>query len=195
MNSTRNDIIALAEGLIRTRGYNAFSYKDIAGTLGIKNAAVHYHFPSKSDLGRAVIEQIATVFHRQKKVWEPLSPTEKLDAFIGVYEQSQQQEYVCFMGALSAAYATLPSEMQQALSVTSMEIRNWVCSFLEEGKNRGTFHYTCSAREMTDLIISSLMSSLLLSRVGKCDVLESVKQAIYNLLVIQKENNNQNKQQ
>ena len=48
MSITREKILELGENLIRTKGYNAFSYQDISSKLGIKNAAVHYYFPTKS---------------------------------------------------------------------------------------------------------------------------------------------------
>jgi len=41
MGETREHIIDLADSLIRKRGFNAFSYSDIATILDIRNAAVH----------------------------------------------------------------------------------------------------------------------------------------------------------
>jgi len=54
-NSAAEEILDLAETLIQTRGYSAFSYQDIADSLGIRKASIHYHFPSKTDLGIAVV--------------------------------------------------------------------------------------------------------------------------------------------
>ena len=45
---TKDKIRNLAEELIRTKGYNAFSYADLSAPLQIKNAAIHYHFPSNA---------------------------------------------------------------------------------------------------------------------------------------------------
>ena len=53
--STRESIIETAHRLLLQRGMNGFSYRDIAEPLGVKNAAVHYHFPSKMDLVEALI--------------------------------------------------------------------------------------------------------------------------------------------
>ena len=55
MLPTRKKIVVIADQLIRNKGYNAFSYADIASKLNIKNAAIHYHFQSKAVLGKAVI--------------------------------------------------------------------------------------------------------------------------------------------
>ena len=56
-SETAEQILDLAETLIQTRGYSAFSYQDIADALGIRKASIHYHFPSKADLGVAVINR------------------------------------------------------------------------------------------------------------------------------------------
>jgi TetR/AcrR family transcriptional repressor of nem operon len=52
----------LAERLIQTRDYSAFSYQDIADRLGIRKASIHEHFPSKTDLGIAVVERYVARF-------------------------------------------------------------------------------------------------------------------------------------
>ena len=54
---TRSEIINIADALIRAKGYNAFSFTDIGKQLNIKNASIHYHFPTKTDLGVAIIAQ------------------------------------------------------------------------------------------------------------------------------------------
>ena len=61
-SETAQQILDLAETLIQTRGYSAFSYQDIADRLGIRKASIHYHFPSKTDLGIAVVDRYAARF-------------------------------------------------------------------------------------------------------------------------------------
>src|SRR5947209_18275602 len=56
-SETAEQILDLAETLIQTRGYSAFSYQDIAASLGIRKASIHYHFPSKTDLGGGVVDR------------------------------------------------------------------------------------------------------------------------------------------
>jgi TetR/AcrR family transcriptional repressor of nem operon len=50
-----DQILDVAEHLAQVRGFNGFSYADIAAELGITKAAVHYHFANKSELGRALV--------------------------------------------------------------------------------------------------------------------------------------------
>ena len=50
-------ILNVAETLIQTKGYNAFSYKDISELVGVKTSSIHYYFPAKEDLGKEVVKQ------------------------------------------------------------------------------------------------------------------------------------------
>ncbi|NMG21085.1 TetR/AcrR family transcriptional regulator [Brasilonema bromeliae] len=57
-HSGRSRILAQAEQLFRTRGYNAVTMRDIAGEVGIRQASLYYHFPSKEQLFVAVTERM-----------------------------------------------------------------------------------------------------------------------------------------
>src|SRR4030095_6595217 len=59
---TSGQILDVAERLAQTRGFNGFSYADIATELGITKASLHYHYPTKADLGRALIDRYSTTF-------------------------------------------------------------------------------------------------------------------------------------
>jgi len=50
-------ILDIAESLTQTKGYNAFSYKDISALVGVKTSSIHYYFPTKADLGKAVVKK------------------------------------------------------------------------------------------------------------------------------------------
>ena len=55
---TADQILDVAEHLVQIRGFNAFSYADVGAELGLTNAALHYHFSTKADLGEALIRAI-----------------------------------------------------------------------------------------------------------------------------------------
>ena len=50
---TPQRILDVAERLVQTRGFNGFSYADIADALKVTKASLHYHFRGKADLGAA----------------------------------------------------------------------------------------------------------------------------------------------
>lgn len=82
--NTKERILDIAENLIMSRGYNGFSYKNISLELNVKNAAIHYHFPAKKDLGLAVIRRAQSRF----KKWDvmlsnqDISPVDMLQLYI-----------------------------------------------------------------------------------------------------------------
>src|ERR1700687_3848448 len=59
---TAERILDVAERLVQSRGFNAFSYADVAAELGITKAALHYHFAGKAELGEALITRYAARF-------------------------------------------------------------------------------------------------------------------------------------
>jgi len=47
---TATRMLDSAEELVQRRGFNGFSYADVAGDLGVTKASLHYHFRSKAEL-------------------------------------------------------------------------------------------------------------------------------------------------
>src|ERR1700689_3384240 len=110
-------ILDVAEQLAQTRGYNGFSYADIAVELGVTKASLHYHFPSKAELGRALIERYGHSFGAALEAIDERTrePREKLRQYVGLYESVLSNERMCLCGMLAAEYSTLPTPMQEEL--------------------------------------------------------------------------------
>lgn len=69
---TSQRILDTAERLVQTRGFNGFSYADIATTLGVTKASLHYHFPAKAELGQRLIERYKKTFSLPSR--RPIGP-------------------------------------------------------------------------------------------------------------------------
>jgi AcrR family transcriptional regulator len=186
MLPTRKKIVVIADQLIRNKGYNAFSYADIASKLNIKNAAIHYHFQSKAVLGKAVIAASREKFIENTTLWSRYSSYDQVAAFIDMYSNNSKNNCICFMGALGSSFNTLPSEMQQELTDAHDEITVWLINTLKAGKINLEIDFAMTAEEMSDLITSGMLASLILDRVSKNAVLENVKKTL--LTGIEKKN-------
>ena len=86
-NRTSERILDVAERLVQTRGFNNFSYADIAKELGITTASLHYHFRGKAELGQALITRYRDRFGEalgriDREVPEPRA---KLEAYADLY--------------------------------------------------------------------------------------------------------------
>ena len=97
MNSTKHQIILLADELFRTKGYNAFSYSDISKPLGIKNAAIHYHFPNKRDLANEIVRFHIENFERFKDKIQHKEALSRLNSFSTYASIHQWEEFVWWL--------------------------------------------------------------------------------------------------
>lgn len=179
---TRKLILDTAEELLLTRSFSAFSYSNIATTLGVKNAAVHYHFPSKTDLGVAIIQRYRRRFKRWTEQQEMLSadPWQKMewyfDLTVRYYSQNQR---ICPTGVLSAEFLVLPPEMQHETRLFVDDLIGWCTRILQEGQQQGYFNFAGVAREKAVNIMAALQGGLQLTRVlASAELLENIARQI-----------------
>ncbi|TDX01324.1 TetR/AcrR family transcriptional regulator [Dinghuibacter silviterrae] len=162
---TREKILDLADEFIRLRGYNAFSYKDISDVLGVKPAAIHYHFPTKEALGAATLAREITDFRTHSTGWEALPYEEQLRNLVALFAGYRERGLICIVGSMCPDFDTLPPAVQEQLKMLSVEILDWVTTVLEEGRCQKALRFDGAAADRALLLISMLMSALLLSRV------------------------------
>jgi AcrR family transcriptional regulator len=72
---TRAEILDVAAELFGERGYDATSLREIAERLGISKAALYYHFSSKQEILRALVEPMGDIL---REIVERLETTQNL---------------------------------------------------------------------------------------------------------------------
>lgn len=165
--TTRRKILDLAESLLQRRGYNAFSYHHLSQELGIKNAAIHYHFPTKEALGLQIIKRTRDRFSKWTNNPEHriLATKEQLDWFVKSYQYNlNSNNRVCLIGTLATDYYTLPTSMQSAINKLSYEVQLWAARLLDGGRQTGELHFEGRSQDKAICIVSSLAGSLQLAR-------------------------------
>jgi AcrR family transcriptional regulator len=180
---TREQIIELADNLIREKGYNAFSFYDISRSVGIKTASIHYHFRSKSDLGMAVIEHQLQQLHLVIRKFESKTPIERLEKFFSIYASIKNENKVCLVGSLATDFNTLDKKLQARLKIFSDAMLEWVISFLEEGRNENVFQFKGSARTKAIMIIGNMLAIVQLSRLTFDKDFKAIKDTIKQELI------------
>ena len=165
--NTKRAIMDLAESLIQEQGYNGFSYAHIAKELDVKNAAIHYHFPSKEALVSAVIQRYRDRF----QLWinnarvKGLSPQEKLDWFFGIYTGTRADHgKVCLAGSLETEFNTLPDSLREQTQALTRELLTWLQATLQEGRDTNVFHFVGEPADKAAMILSSLQGGLQIAR-------------------------------
>lgn len=116
MSNKAEQILDAAEQLARTHGYNAFSFRDLAEAVGIKSASVHYHFPTKADLGAAVARRYTDRFLSmlEEANTKEASKNSLLDVYANAFRQSLIEDgRMCLCGMFAAELDTLPRQVAE----------------------------------------------------------------------------------
>src|SRR5213076_801788 len=100
---TSEQILDVAERLVQTRGFNAFSYADVAGELGVTKASLHYHYPSKAELGTALMARYTARFGAALATIDAGGgePSAKLRAYVELYLEVLRGRRMCLCGMLA----------------------------------------------------------------------------------------------
>jgi TetR/AcrR family transcriptional regulator, transcriptional repressor for nem operon len=163
---TAERILDIAEGLVQTRGFNNFSYADIATELGITKASLHYHFPGKAELGYALITRYGEQFSEALSQIDRDVPDAraKLEAYAGLYADVLRGKRMCMCGILAAEFQTLPKPMRSEVIRFFDENEKWLAGILAQGKADRTLSYSGAVEDIAQSILSTLEGAMLVAR-------------------------------
>lgn len=163
-------LLDVAETLIQTKGYNAFSYKDISNLVGIKTSSIHYYFPTKADLGKTIINRhINSLCAELEQMSQDknLSYQKKLQRFIDyvVSNTYLANKKMCLGGMLASDVLTLPKMIQKEVQIFFNRLEDGLEELLIESLK--TNELKLAKKEIRNevlLILSLIEGALLLAR-------------------------------
>jgi TetR/AcrR family transcriptional repressor of nem operon len=167
-SNTADLILDQAETLIQTRGYSAFSYHDIAVALGVTKASIHYHFPSKSDLGVAVIDRYA---ERMRAALAALlvdpetSSLQLLDIYATPYLAfAETPDRICLSAALAGEIMALPPEVRHHVQRFFLDHQAWLEEIFDRGTARGELALRDTSSATARMAFGALQGALMVKR-------------------------------
>jgi TetR/AcrR family transcriptional regulator, transcriptional repressor for nem operon len=163
---TATQILDVAERLVQIRGFNGFSYADVAAELKITKAALHYHFAGKAELGEALVTRYAARFTEALAGLEARlgDARARLEAYADLYLDVLRDQRMCLCGMMAAEYETLPTSMQDAVLRFFDDNEGWLARVLDQGRKDETLMFTGPPRETARMIVSSLEGAMLVAR-------------------------------
>jgi TetR/AcrR family transcriptional regulator, transcriptional repressor for nem operon len=164
---TRAKILASADHLLRSRGFNGFSYQDISRPLGIRNAAVHYHFATKADLAVAVIDHYRQLLRGRTAAFMAGhgDPVQQLEGFIAFSTaECCEDSTLCPVGVLATDFHTLPESIREAGQQLLDELLAWMTRVCAAGREQGKFRYDGDPAAKAQQIVASLQGARQLAR-------------------------------
>jgi TetR/AcrR family transcriptional repressor of nem operon len=159
-------ILDAAERMLQVRGYNGFSYGDVAGELGITRAAMHYHFKGKAELGQALIERYATRFADALDALDETAPdaAAKLRGYADLYLDVLTRDRMCLCGMLAAEYRTLPEPLQVSVSAFFDTNTGWLRGVMQQGSTEGSLRLLGSPDDVAAMVLGGLEGAMLITR-------------------------------
>ena len=163
---TAERILDIAERLVQTRGFNAFSYADVSKALGIRKASLHHHFATKGELGAALLSRYRSGFQDALERIENgrARAIPRLQAYVALYGKVLRRNRMCMCGMLASDLATLPRPMREGVARFFVENEAWLARVLEQGRKRGELGFEGGAASLAGFFVSSLEGGMLLAR-------------------------------
>ena len=166
---TKTAIMDAAQALIQRGGANAMSYQDVSDAIGIRKASIHHHFPTKDRLIGAIIQRYAVYFLGLVDgiVESKLDPVDKLRKYIGLFEATLsdgKQDKACLCGMLGAELSTLGSPSATGVRRFYRDNEARLVHVLEEGREKGQFHFKGEAKLVAAMIFALLEGGVLIAR-------------------------------
>lgn len=113
--NTKQTIMQAARRVVQARGYNALSFRELAKEVGIKSASIHYHFPTKGDLGAALARRYtedATAYLDQLLAVSQ-DPGLLMKSYTAAFRLALENDNrMCLCGIMAAEHHDLPAEVR-----------------------------------------------------------------------------------
>lgn len=164
---TREQLLAAATELVETLGYNAFSYRDLAERVGIRTASIHYHFPTKSDLGRELVAQHrrdnADFLQRVDRAGG--SSLERLRRYCEAFRKSYGNgPGICLGGMMATDSESLPPVVLAEVRSCYQDHETWLRSVLAAGREQGELQFHGSPTTVARVIFDALEGAMMATR-------------------------------
>lgn len=165
--STRTDLLTCAENVARRRGYDGFSYADLANEVGIRKASIHYHFPAKADLAVALIQRYASTFSDALAVVDETSDmaSDRLAAYVQIYRRALSGgTKICLCVAFSISRDSLTEDALTELDAFHSNSINWLRKTFEQARNDDSVRDVGSPEDEATALLALVEGAQLVAR-------------------------------
>ncbi|KUE89201.1 TetR family transcriptional regulator [Cupriavidus necator] len=163
--SVREQLVEHALVLIRRRGFNGFSYRDLADLVGVKTSSIHYYFPSKDDLVLAAVREYgARRRARLDAIDASLPPAEQARQYLAPLRAGVGTDQACLVGMLSADVLMLPDAVRAAMQDFIRLNEQWLASLFERAAAQRKSPYPIPPQQLAQVVFGALQNGLISAR-------------------------------
>lgn len=161
--NAREAILAAARSAAQRHGYSGINFRSIAEEVGIKNASIYYHFPSKAGLGAAVAERYWQDVQRalEEIRLSNTDPNQCLQLYASIFRTSLEDgNRLCLSSFMAAEYEDLPEEVMREVKAFADVNVKWLAQVLADLGTGDT--QTCERRALA--IYTAVAGAQLIAR-------------------------------
>jgi len=137
MSDTRETIMTVARGMAQAHGYGGLSFRELASAIGIKSASIHYHFPTKGDLGAALARRYSEDAQAglDAILADNPDPAAALRRYADVFRVALANgNRMCLCGIMAAEYDDLPEAVRAEVKAFADVNVGWLAKVLARGE-------------------------------------------------------------
>lgn len=168
LSPTAAQIVASARALLATRGYNGFSYADIAEAVGISKPSIHHHFPSKAELVRRVVEgyraeALEGMSGLRQQVADPVARLQAWTHYLQACLRDGTLPF-CICAMLATEMPTIPDAVGAVVRGHFDDLSGWLADLLAEGACTGRFTLHAAASTEALAFMASIHGAMISAR-------------------------------
>ncbi|MBN8893009.1 MAG: TetR family transcriptional regulator [Rhodospirillales bacterium 70-18] len=167
-SNVKEAILSAARKAAQAHGYGGLNFRELAAEVGIKAASIHYHFPSKADLGAAVARRYWEDIAAELEAMQAELPdaTACLQHYPAIFRRSLENgNRICLCSFMAAEYDDLPEPVKVEVQAFADVNVTWLAKALSTAE--GGDASTGSARALA--IFAAVSGAQLLAR-SRADV-------------------------
>lgn len=162
---TASSILDAGQQMMMTVGYNGLSFRDVAAAVGIKSASVHYHYPTKGQLGAAVARRYTDrlVAHLGVIDRSQADPREALAAYVAAIRTTLESDgRMCLCGMLAAEIDAVPPEVKvEVRRFVDLNV-DWLATII--GRATGSDSASEDVRDHAMALFAALEGAMMIAR-------------------------------
>jgi len=180
------EILTTTQMLIQTRGYNGFSFRDIAEEVGVKSASIHYHFPTKVRLAVVATQIYRENFGEALTALEQESPDAigRLRGYAGFFDKTlNENDRICLCAMLASDADALPDAVLEETRLFFDDQLAWIEDVLKQGVEKNEIQCALNPEKFAKVFLSALEGGMVVFRnMGKKHDLNLVAEELISLL-------------
>ncbi|MEM6993645.1 MAG: TetR family transcriptional regulator [Myxococcota bacterium] len=153
--------------MIRRGGFNAMSFADLAQQVGIRTASVHYHYPTKRDLGVDVMLRYHEAFFEtlDRQTSRVEAAPRRLKAYGALFERALLEGGgLCLGGMFATELPGLDPALKAPVERFFTANVEWISRELLRGKDRGELTLPRPARQIAASLFSAVQGAMIVAR-------------------------------